>query len=91
MTVENERCYYQGTIYPNFEDMLKGIKYFNESPLNNHSLDSLCQELIANLRINLLMPRLDDRITNQEFKDALVDGLCFILRKAREKKDEKPS
>lgn len=82
---QKDRYCYRGIIYPNREEFVNGIKYFQETPLNSASLELLSRELIDNLKGNLVdMHCLEERITNKKFRDILEEALVFIIEKANQ-------
>jgi len=77
---EMTKCYYEGIIYPNEEEFAKGVSYFCASPVNYQSIEMLCRPFIDNLTVNLVSVKdMNERMTNQELREALEKALFYIL------------
>lgn len=81
------KCYYKGIFYPNEEEFFKGVRFFDGSPVNDESIDILLKQFEANIKANIFMTRIEERISNLKFNIILDQALEFILMKAYEMKD----
>lgn len=81
---KNCKGYFGGIIYPNLEELFKGIGFFNSTPVNAQSCEILFRELIENVKFNIndLNLRSRAKITNSQFREILDDAFQFILEKS---------
>lgn len=83
------KFYYKGTVYPNEEEFIRGVHFFNESPVNEESVSILLRQFEANIKANLFLNSIEERTTNQQFNIILEQALDFILMKAFDMRDKK--
>lgn len=78
------KCYHNGTIYPDEVEFMKSIQFFNSSPVNPQSIETLCREFIENLKVNLIDCReLDKRNNNMQLRHLLEKALLMILDESK--------